>query len=191
MLTLFQTRRYDQEQRCKWRGRVILMGPLGVPELIFIFVAALLIFGPKKLPELGRTFGKGMAEFRRASSELKGTFQREMDSIERETRMDEARKAATEANQALQDASYYDDGEDDYYDEYDYDGTAAKKKSESSSAESSDYDSSSSPGGSTDSGEEAVESPSSDSSSNGVQTAKTVDGTPESEANATRETSTA
>ena len=60
------------------------MGPLGVQEMIFIFVAALVIFGPKKLPELGKQLGKGMAEFRRASSELKGTFQREMDNIERE-----------------------------------------------------------------------------------------------------------
>ena len=59
------------------------MGPLGVQEMIFIFVAALVIFGPKKLPELGKQLGKGMAEFRRASSELKGTFQREMDNIER------------------------------------------------------------------------------------------------------------
>ena len=43
------------------------MGPLGIPELIFIFALALLIFGPRKLPELGRTFGKSMAEFRRTS----------------------------------------------------------------------------------------------------------------------------
>ncbi|MFL6290430.1 MAG: twin-arginine translocase TatA/TatE family subunit, partial [Thermoanaerobaculia bacterium] len=50
------------------------MGPLGVPELIFIFVLALLIFGPKRLPEIGRTIGKGMAEFRKASTELKRTI---------------------------------------------------------------------------------------------------------------------
>lgn len=60
------------------------MGPLGVPEMIFIFVLALLIFGPKKLPELGRSLGKGMAEFRRASNELKSTFEREMNNLERE-----------------------------------------------------------------------------------------------------------
>ena len=50
------------------------MGPLGWQETIFILVLALLIFGPKKLPELGKTIGKAMTEFRRASSELKSTF---------------------------------------------------------------------------------------------------------------------
>ena len=60
------------------------MGPLGVQETVFIFVLALLIFGPKKLPELGKTIGKAMSEFRRASSELKATFDREMNAIERE-----------------------------------------------------------------------------------------------------------
>lgn len=60
------------------------MGPLGVPEMIFIFVLALLILGPKKLPEVGRAIGKGMAEFRRASNELRSTFDREMHAMERE-----------------------------------------------------------------------------------------------------------
>ena len=54
------------------------MGPLGWQETVFIFFLALLLFGPKKLPELGRTLGKAMTEFRRASSELKATFDREM-----------------------------------------------------------------------------------------------------------------
>ncbi|MDX1385093.1 MAG: twin-arginine translocase TatA/TatE family subunit, partial [Thermoanaerobaculia bacterium] len=45
------------------------MGPLGVPELIFILVLALLIFGPKRLPEIGRTIGKAMGEFRRATTD--------------------------------------------------------------------------------------------------------------------------
>lgn len=61
------------------------MGPLGWQETIFIFLLALLIFGPKKLPELGKTIGKAMTEFRRASSELKSTFDREMKTLERET----------------------------------------------------------------------------------------------------------
>ena len=61
------------------------MGNLGMSEMIVIFVLALLIFGPKKLPELGKTLGKALTEFRRASSELKSTFDREMNNLERET----------------------------------------------------------------------------------------------------------
>jgi sec-independent protein translocase protein TatA len=61
------------------------MGPVGVQEMVFIFLLALVLFGPKKLPELGRTLGKAIAEFRRAQSELKATFDREMRNLERET----------------------------------------------------------------------------------------------------------
>ena len=61
------------------------MGPLGWQEMVFLFILALLVFGPKKLPELGRTIGKALTEFRRASSELKSTFDREMREIERES----------------------------------------------------------------------------------------------------------
>ena len=60
------------------------MGPLGWQETLVIFVLALLLFGPKKLPELGKTVGKAITEFRRASSELKSTWEREMVSLERE-----------------------------------------------------------------------------------------------------------
>jgi len=60
------------------------MGSLGVPELIVIFVVALIVFGPKKLPELGKSLGKGLAEFRRASNELKSTIEEEVRAIEAE-----------------------------------------------------------------------------------------------------------
>ena len=56
------------------------MGSLGVPELIIIFVVALIVFGPRKLPELGKSLGKGLAEFRRASNELKSTIEEEVQS---------------------------------------------------------------------------------------------------------------
>ena len=61
------------------------MGPIGVQEAIVIFILALVLFGPKKLPELGRTIGKALTEFRRASSDLKASFEREMHNLERET----------------------------------------------------------------------------------------------------------
>ena len=54
------------------------MGSLGIQEIAFIFVLALLIFGPKKLPEIGRTLGRGMAEFRKATNELKRTINTEL-----------------------------------------------------------------------------------------------------------------
>jgi TatA/E family protein of Tat protein translocase len=54
------------------------MGSLGLPEIAFIVLVALLIFGPKKLPEIGRTLGRGMSEFRRATDELKRTINTEL-----------------------------------------------------------------------------------------------------------------
>jgi sec-independent protein translocase protein TatA len=63
------------------------MGPIGVPELILIFVVALIVFGPRKLPELGRSLGKSIAEFKRASNDLRST-------LDEEIRLDERRTAA-------------------------------------------------------------------------------------------------
>ena len=74
------------------------MGPLGVQEMIVIFLVALVLFGPKKLPELGKTIAKAMTEFRRAQSDLKATYEREMQSIERENEsLKEATRQAAEA----------------------------------------------------------------------------------------------
>ena len=57
-------------------------------EMMAIFVVALLLFGPKKLPELARMLAKGLSEFRRAKSELKSTFDTHMRELERETQVD-------------------------------------------------------------------------------------------------------
>jgi sec-independent protein translocase protein TatA len=55
-----------------------MLGSVGVPELIIIFTIALIIFGPRKLPELGKSLGKSLAEFKRASNELKHTLDEEI-----------------------------------------------------------------------------------------------------------------
>lgn len=55
-----------------------MFGSIGGPELLLIFVIALLIFGPKKLSELGRALGKGMAEFRKAATDLRETLDNEV-----------------------------------------------------------------------------------------------------------------
>jgi sec-independent protein translocase protein TatA len=60
-----------------------MLGSVGVPELIIIFTIALIIFGPRKLPELGKSLGKSLAEFKRASNELKNTLDEEIRSEER------------------------------------------------------------------------------------------------------------
>lgn len=69
------------------------MGPIGMPELVVIFVIALLIFGPRKLPELGRSLGRSINEFKRASNELRNT-------LEDEVRLDEQRTSAAKSASA-------------------------------------------------------------------------------------------
>jgi sec-independent protein translocase protein TatA len=65
------------------------MGPLGMQEMIGIFIFALVLFGPKKLPELGRNLAKALTEFRRAKNELKSTFESHLSQLEQETRIDD------------------------------------------------------------------------------------------------------
>jgi sec-independent protein translocase protein TatA len=60
------------------------MGPIGIQELTLILIVALLVFGPKKLPELGRSIGKTLAEFRRASNEIKHNIKKELEEPERD-----------------------------------------------------------------------------------------------------------
>lgn len=64
-----------------------------VPHLIIVFLVALIVFGPDKLPELARNFGKVMAEFKRATGDLKAGFEEHMRDLERETRMNDLRQA--------------------------------------------------------------------------------------------------
>jgi sec-independent protein translocase protein TatA len=73
-----------------------MLGSIGMPELIIIFVIALIIFGPRKLPELGRSLGKSIAEFKKASNELKSTLEEEIRLEEQRSTL-EASKAAAAA----------------------------------------------------------------------------------------------
>ncbi|HEX3322103.1 MAG TPA: TatA/E family twin arginine-targeting protein translocase [Terriglobales bacterium] len=57
---------------------------LGMPEMIFLFVLALIIFGPKKLPEIGRQVGRALNEFKRASNEFKAQIETEIANLEKE-----------------------------------------------------------------------------------------------------------
>ena len=70
-----------------------MLGSIGMPELIIIFVIALIIFGPRKLPELGRSLGKSLAEFKRASNELRSTLEEEIRLEDQKVRVDPPKTA--------------------------------------------------------------------------------------------------
>jgi sec-independent protein translocase protein TatA len=59
-----------------------------MPELILIFIVALIVFGPKKLPEIGKSLGKGLAEFKKASDDFKHSIQKEVDGLKEEARLE-------------------------------------------------------------------------------------------------------
>ncbi len=72
-----------------------MFGSIGFPELVMIFIVALLLFGPKQLPNLGRTLGRALAEFKRASNDLQRT-------LEEEVRAEELRAVGKEVREATQ-----------------------------------------------------------------------------------------
>ncbi len=73
---------------------------LSVPHMVVVFLIVLVVFGPQKLPELARTLGKLMAEFRKASTDFRGAFEEEMRDLERQARVAELRKKNAEAEAA-------------------------------------------------------------------------------------------
>jgi sec-independent protein translocase protein TatA len=80
-----------------------MFGPIGMPELIIILVIALIIFGPRKLPELGRSLGKSIGEFKKASNELRSTLEEEIRVEEqREQRQEQQTQPAQPSTTAPQ-----------------------------------------------------------------------------------------
>jgi TatA/E family protein of Tat protein translocase len=63
---------------------------LSLPHLVIVFVVALIVFGPEKLPELARNMGKVMAEFKRATGDIRSGFEQQLQELERETRMSDS-----------------------------------------------------------------------------------------------------
>ncbi|HSK10606.1 MAG TPA: TatA/E family twin arginine-targeting protein translocase [Vicinamibacterales bacterium] len=76
-----------------------MFGSIGMPELIVIFVIALIIFGPRRLPELGKSLGRSISEFKRASNELRNTLEDEI-RIDEQRQKDEQREKAAAGSSA-------------------------------------------------------------------------------------------
>lgn len=99
------------------------MGGLGMPEIMIILVIALIVFGPRKLPELGKSLGKAMGQFKRASEDFKRTWEQEVDLEKTRTSI-----AETSSNHATNyDASHHssDGSYDPYNSDYGYNHDAA------------------------------------------------------------------
>ncbi|MEE8522371.1 MAG: twin-arginine translocase TatA/TatE family subunit [Thermoanaerobaculia bacterium] len=86
------------------------MGPLGFQEILIILGLALLIFGPRELPKIGRTIGRAMGEFRKATTELKRSLNVEL--IQEELRESDPRKLVRETAKELETAAMAEDAED-------------------------------------------------------------------------------
>lgn len=99
-LTAFDTVLYD----ANGRNNGYLESMLSIPHMLVVFVIVLVVFGPQKLPELARSLGKLMAEFRKASADFRGAFEQEMKDMERQVREVERKKAADAAAQAANEA---------------------------------------------------------------------------------------
>lgn len=77
-----------------------MFGSIGMPEMIIILVIALIVFGPRKLPELGRSLGKSINEFKKASNELRSTLEDEIrveETKEQRAKIEAEQRAAAAA----------------------------------------------------------------------------------------------
>lgn len=91
------------------------MPNLGMPEILIILVIALIVFGPRKLPELGKSLGKAMGQFRRASEDFKRTWEQEVD-LEKTRTAISAPSSSEDSYHSNYDANSY----DPYNSEYGY-----------------------------------------------------------------------
>jgi sec-independent protein translocase protein TatB len=99
-LTAFDAVLYDANSRRNGYPEPML----SIPHMLVVFVIVLVVFGPQKLPELARSLGKLMAEFRKASADFRGAFEQEMKDMERQVREVERKKAADAAAKAANEA---------------------------------------------------------------------------------------
>jgi sec-independent protein translocase protein TatA len=80
-----------------------MFGSIGMPELIIILVIALIIFGPRKLPELGKSLGRSLNEFKKASTDLQNTLEQEIKIEEQKENVAKAKAEEKTASSAFDD----------------------------------------------------------------------------------------
>ena len=78
-----------------------MFGSIGMPELIIILVIALIIFGPRKLPELGKSLGRSLNEFKKASTDLQNTLEQEIKIEEQKENVAKAKAEEATADAAI------------------------------------------------------------------------------------------
>ena len=82
-----------------------MLGPFGGWELVFLFILALVIFGPKKLPEIGKTIGKGMREFKKATDDLKTNWEEHVRESEKDTSIQELKQTIHQVTSDVQEST--------------------------------------------------------------------------------------
>jgi TatA/E family protein of Tat protein translocase len=96
------------------------MPNLGMTEILIILVIALIVFGPRKLPELGKSLGKAMGQFRRASEDFKRTWEQEVDLEKTRTAIATTSTTGSSHYSSNTDANHYDGSYDPYNSDYGY-----------------------------------------------------------------------